>query len=198
MSFSEEALGLLTPGEAVSATLELEVRPREELVREYRPFLLGLARKLCGGKGVDPEDLVQETFERAFREYERLSRTPEAPLRGWLCATLVHRFLDLCRKRKREMTALPELQAIQPESTRSPEDRYERLWKSFSEERFRAAVQKLKPKHREVYELHATGLRYREIAQRLGVPLGSVGFWLSQAREALREMLEADTGGGQR
>lgn len=170
--------------------------PRDEFVREHRPMLLRLARKLCAGKWVDPEDLVQETFERAFEDYARLSRAGDAHCRGWLCTTLFHRFLDLCRRRTREMNAVPELRAMQPEEAGSPEDRYERLWKSFSEDRFRAAVGQLKPRLRQVYELHVSGLRYREIAQQLGVPVGSVGFWLSQAREALREVLEGDKEGG--
>jgi len=171
-------------------------RPGEALAREYGPLLLQMARKLCGsGRWADPEDLVQETFERALRDYDRLSREESGPLRGWLCTTLSHRFLDLCRRRKTEQTAAPELRAAMPETASSPEDRHLHLWTSFTPERFRAAVQALGPRHREAYELHAAGLRYREIAERMGAPVGSVGFWISEARKELRRLLEGGAGG---
>lgn len=171
-------------------------RPAEALAREYGPLLLQMARRLCGGRWADPEDLVQETFERALQDYDRLSQLESGPFRGWLCTTLNHRFLDLCRRKKTEATAEPELRAAMPDTANSPEDRHLQLWTSFSPERFRAAVQSLKPKYREAYELHAAGLRYREIAERLNAPVGSVGFWISEARKELRQLLEGDAGGG--
>ncbi|HZN94431.1 MAG TPA: RNA polymerase sigma factor [Myxococcales bacterium] len=170
-------------------------RPAETLAREFGPLLLQMARRLCGRRWADPEDLVQETFEKALQDIDRLSQLESGRLRGWLCTTLGHRFIDRCRRGKTESTAVPDLRATQPDAAASPEDRYLQQWSSFSPERFRAAVQALKPRHREAYELHASGLRYREIALRLGAPLGSVGFWVSEARKELRQLLERDVGG---
>lgn len=194
MRVSEERAGG-PPGEAANLAMA-SARPWEALAREHGPLLLQMARRLCGsGRWADPEDLVQETFERALQDSDRLSRTESGPLRGWLCTTLSHRFLDLCRRRKTETTAVPELRATLPDSASSPEDRHLHLWTSFTPERFRAAVQALRPRHREAYELHASGLRYREIAERLGAPVGSVGFWISEARKELRQLLEGDARG---
>ena len=166
----------------------------EVFARDVRPVLLQFARKLCHRSGLEPEDLVQETLERAFQDFSKLGSTNDGVRWGWLSTTLHNRFLDLCRRRRTEMLGLPVLRVIQPEAV-SPEDEFQGLWASFSPEQFRAAVAHLEPKLRDVYELRATGLRYREIASRLDIPVGTVGAWLSEARQALRQLL---TEGGAR
>lgn len=176
------------------ALMPKESHQFEKLSRDYRPLLLSLARKLSSRGSVEPEDLVQETLARALQEFDKLASASDAARRGWLCTTLTNRFFDLYRQRRAEQEQLPGLRLVQSEAV-SPEEGLEEKWGEFSSEQFRAAVGRLKPKHREAYELHAQGLRYREIAQKLGVPTGTVGAWISEARRELRGLLtEADQG----
>jgi len=60
-------------------------------------------------------------------------------------------------------------------------------------ERVREAVASLKPSYRAALELYyVRGLRYREIAIELGIPLGTVKTYISRAKRKLREELEGD------
>jgi RNA polymerase sigma-70 factor (ECF subfamily) len=161
----------------------------ETFVRRHQLLLRGLARKLCGQGGLDPEDLVQETFERALRHYDVLSSQGEGNQRAWLCTALHNRFLDLCRRRRTEVMEQPELRLIRSQQENSPEEQTREKWERVSAEDFRAAISRLKPNLREAYEMHVEGKKYRAIAQQLGVPEGTVGSWLFQARKELNELL---------
>ena len=160
----------------------------DALVRECRPVALQMARSVCGSGWGDAEDLVQETFERALKDAEWLATLGKSEFQGWLYRSLHNRFIDLCRKRKTELAATPKLRAAEPEAVSSPEDRYLRAWGKFSPERFRAAVDALDPKHRRCLELQQVeGLKHREIAAKLQVPQGSVGYWIAEAKKRLAE-----------
>jgi RNA polymerase sigma-70 factor (ECF subfamily) len=161
----------------------------EAFVRRHQLLLRGLARKLSGQSGVDPEDLVQETFERALRHFDALSLQGEGNQRAWLCTSLHNRFLDLCRRRRTEVMEQPELRLLRIQQELSPAEQAQERWERISAEDFRAAIGRLKPNLREAYELHVGGLKYRAIAQKLGVPEGTVGSWLFQARKELNELL---------
>jgi RNA polymerase sigma-70 factor (ECF subfamily) len=76
------------------------------------------------------------------------------------------------------------------ETVAAPERPELEKWALVADEDFLAAVDRLRPeKLREAYRLHATGLRYREIARRMEVPEGTVGSWLTGARSQLRHLL---------
>jgi len=60
------------------------------------------------------------------------------------------------------------------------------LWR----ERLRQAVAKLTPQQRECLRLRASGLRYREIAEVLGIGISSVGELVQRATARLREDAE--------
>lgn len=165
-----------------------EHRQLEEWLSRYQPLLSGKARKLCREGAIDPEDLVQDTLERALRHMDWLSRQEERTCRAWLCTTLRRRFLDVCRRQRTEAVDGPQLTRIRaPVVVREP--RAWRPWERLSEEHLREAVTRLPPTLRTVFELHAEGHRYKAIAARLRVPVGTVGCWLFHARHALRELL---------
>jgi RNA polymerase sigma-70 factor (ECF subfamily) len=167
----------------------------DALVRECRPVALQMARSVCGNGWGDPEDLVQETFERALKNAEWLATLSPSEFQGWLYRSLHNRFIDLCRRRKTELAATPKLVASEPESVSSPEERYLRAWGRFSPERFRQAVESLDPKHRKVLELQQVeGLKHREIAAQLKVPQGSVGYWIAEAKKRLAEYYFGESG----
>jgi RNA polymerase sigma-70 factor (ECF subfamily) len=158
------------------------------VIGPYEPLLLGLARKLCRNGGVEPEDLVQDTLERALRHFEQLRGWSDGTRRAWLCTTLQRRFLDHCRRQRTEATERPHLEWVHaPVLVREPREWH--CWERVSEEELHAAVARLRPPLREVFELHLAGLRYKAIAQRLGTTPGTVGFWLHQARRELKAWL---------
>lgn len=177
------------PASVVAYIPSMGDRQFETFARQHQPLLRGLARKLCGQGGPDPDDLVQETLERALRHFHVLAPQGEGAHRAWLCTTLRNHFLDVCRRRRTEVLEQPELRLIRNQQELSSGEQTQEKWERISEADFRAAIAQLKPQLREVYEMHMGGLKYRAIAQKLGVPEGTVGSWLFQARKELNELL---------
>jgi len=160
----------------------------EDFARRERGVLVGIARRLCAGGTIDPEDLVQEALERAFRQRQRLDGQPDAARRAFTRAAMTNYFLDLCRKRHTERAAADPGPAV--EAVAAPDRGEPERWAAISDEQLRAAVGRLRPdKLQQAYRLHARGLRYREIARQLGAPEGTVGAWLTGARDQLRLLL---------
>ncbi|MCP3140857.1 RNA polymerase sigma factor [Pyxidicoccus xibeiensis] len=180
----------------VAYSIDVHLDGFEEFAQRVRPMLLALAKRLCGHGGIDPEDLVQEALARALVHHAALAHQPEPVLRAWLCRALTNHFLDLCRKRRTEVLEQErDLRLVRGE-VEAPDAMSGEAWEHISEKDFRAAIAQLpNPRVREAYELHATGLRYRAIAQRMGVPEGTVGSWLFQARKELKVLLLPLTGG---
>nr|BDT36572.1 RNA polymerase sigma factor [Myxococcus sp. MH1] len=132
---------------------------------------------------------MQETLERAYRNFDRLVAENPGAVSVWLSTTLSNRFLDHCRRRRTEVLGAPALRVVQ-DTESSGEPAALEQWEQVSREDFQRAIDKLRPPHlQEAYRLHVAGLRYRAIAQRLDAPEGTVGRWLSEARQALRGLL---------
>lgn len=158
------------------------------VIGQHVPLLLGLARKLCRNGGVEPEDLVQDTLERALVHFALLREWSDGTRRAWLCTTLQRRFLDHCRRQRTENHEAPHLELLRaPVLVREP--RAWRTWERISEEELREAIARLRHPLRTAFEMHTVGLRYKDIAQRLGTTPGTVGFWLHQARHELEAWL---------
>ncbi|AKQ64532.1 RNA polymerase sigma-70 factor, ECF subfamily [Myxococcus hansupus] len=167
-------------------------RQFEAFARARRPGLLRIARRLCAGGGIDPEDLVQETLERAYRNFDRLEGENAGAVSVWLSTTLSNRFLDHCRRRRTEVLGAPMLRLVQDVDAQGEAAPLER-WERVSRDEFQRAIDQLRPPHlREAYRLHVAGLRYRAIAQQLRSTEGTVGRWLTEARQALRRLLGDD------
>jgi RNA polymerase sigma-70 factor (ECF subfamily) len=143
------------------------------------------------------EDLVQETFLRAYRALHQL--TQEESCRAWLMKILTNVWLNQRHKRGRESLAL----AIE-ELDRSPTD--VSLWshQRLPEEPERAvsrkqfcedldqALHQLPEAFRIVVMLaDVEGLSYREVAETLQCPIGTVMSRLYRARQLLRKALWA-------
>ncbi|MBU8898116.1 RNA polymerase sigma factor [Corallococcus sp. H22C18031201] len=166
----------------------------EAFARARRPGLLRMAMRLCTGGGIDAEDLVQETLERAYRHFDQLEGEPVGAIAVWLSTTLSNRFLDHCRRRRTEALGQPALRVVQLAETSSEPTPHEQ-WERVSREDFERAIEALPEPQRTAYRLHASGLRYRAISRQLeGVPEGTVGRWLTEARQSLRLQLSADDG----
>jgi RNA polymerase sigma-70 factor (ECF subfamily) len=163
-------------------------RPFEELVREHEGMLYRKALQLCGSPS-DARDLVQETFERGLRSYDRYK--PQGSGVSWLMTILRNLVIDRCRSRVREPRVLDspeELEAQLP----APEPEAGPSWSAITPDQVREALGKLNEDFRVAYELHAfEGLSYEQIAQRVGVPRNTVGTRVMRARRRLKELLVA-------
>jgi RNA polymerase sigma-70 factor (ECF subfamily) len=167
-----------------------DTRPEfDALVAAHRPALLGRARQLCRGH-LDPEDLVQDTLERAFRRYDSLRDGTRA--RAWLYTVLTNTFIDRIRQRRAE----PATQPIDDVPVAAPVPVERPAWEQIGPAQLHAAVARLPRELEEVYRLHALeGVDYSALTARLGIPKSTVGTRLLRARRLLRELLAAELGG---
>ncbi len=137
--------------------------------REVMPHVAYL-RRIAGRYSRDPDDLVQRTLLRAIEKWHTYRRGGSA--RSWLISVMVRTAVDDTRRRRRERQILD---AFGNEPGPRPPDRD-----------VGDRVRGLRPKHREVAELMLQGYTCKEIADRLGLPLGTVLGRLHDARRVAR------------
>ncbi|HET6280262.1 MAG TPA: RNA polymerase sigma factor [Polyangia bacterium] len=153
------------------------------MITQYKTALYARAMRLARTPA-DAWDLVQDTFEHALRAYARLQ--PDSNLRVWLMTIMHHLFIDRCRRKAREPSAM----MIEEDQIPSPEQSAAPVWATVSEEAVAAAVADLETPFREVYQLRLIDkCSYEEIAERLLIPRSTVGTRLMRARQKLRQTL---------
>jgi RNA polymerase sigma-70 factor, ECF subfamily len=143
---------------------------------------------------VDAEDLVQETFTLAYASFEQFE--PGTNLRAWLYRILINSFFDNCRKRRRELPQGPAriMQDRQQANASAypcsaPSAEAEVLIR-VSDDHVLRALRQLPLAFRAVVCLaDVEGYTYREIADLMGTPTGTVRSRLHRGRCLLREHL---------
>jgi RNA polymerase sigma-70 factor (ECF subfamily) len=163
------------------------------LVRRHRRGVLRLAWALTHDAAT-AEDLAQEAFVRAWGAIARFDRS--RPLRPWLAAIVTRLAYSLFRRRRRRPETSIETLLESGRDWGVHDDPADHAAHAERDERLRACVAELAPEHRAVLALRAVqDLSYEEIAQALGVPVGTVMSRLSRARAELRRRLAERTGG---
>ncbi|QQS11468.1 MAG: sigma-70 family RNA polymerase sigma factor [Rhodospirillales bacterium] len=150
-----------------------------EQLPQHVPALRRYARALTGDAH-NADDLVQDCLERSL---ERAHQWREGNLRAWLF-TIMH---NLHANDRRRVASRPRLAAIDdvPEPSRAA-SQFEEL----SARQTFATLKQLPEEQRQVLLLVALeGLRYAEVAEVLGIPLGTVMSRLSRARDRLRDLM---------
>jgi len=140
----------------------------------------------------DAADLLQETYLKAFKAESRFELR-DAGVRPWLFKILHNTFYTRVGKAKREPTIADDLapQAVDSELDSPPPawDLEHLDWEQV-DDRLKHAIDDLPEHYREVLLLWAVeGLKYREIAEILGVALGTVMSRLYRARGILSDQL---------
>jgi RNA polymerase sigma-70 factor, ECF subfamily len=154
----------------------------EEVVELFEQLRTPLLRYLItlGLNVQDGEEVIQEVFLALFQHLKKGKRSDN--LRGWIFRVAHNLALKQFRstKSKIERASVPigEVQAEFVSPADTPE---EVLVRANSEERIQAVIKALPEQDRRCLYLRAEGLRYREIAEALGVSLGSVANSLERA-----------------
>ena len=168
----------------------------ENDVADLLPQLYGMALRLTRNR-TDAEDVLQEALLRAYRGYHTFKEGTN--LRAWLFRILTNTFINEYRRRSRrpqetELEDGGEFTPYRPDAyqqvrswSRAPEDQIiEQIFESDIVE----AIENLPVIYRiPVLLADVEGLSYKEIAQTLDLPMGTVMSRLHRGRNALRKAL---------
>ena len=188
------------PSTAEARRLAEEARARvrfEEEALELSDQVYRVARRLVGTRE-EAEDLVQQTYERAFRSWRQF--TPGTNMRAWLLRILTNLNIDRGRRQQRS----PQTTSLDTEAgdyflynkleAQSPEGADEdRVLERLSQDSIVDALAEVPHDFRDVLVLVDIGdFSYADAAQILDIPIGTVMSRLHRGRRILKKNL-ADT-----
>ncbi|MGD8238991.1 MAG: sigma-70 family RNA polymerase sigma factor [Armatimonadota bacterium] len=173
-----------------------DVEAFTRLAARYKDRIYNYVARVCGDRS-EAEDLTQEVFIRAFVAMRRFRGT--ATFQTWLYKIATNMALDALRRKRRAGPPALSLDApieteespVQRELADTSKDPHETAAARELQDEVRQAITGLSEKLRLVIVLFdIQGLSYEEIADVLGLPLGTVKSRLFNARMALRERLK--------
>ena len=188
------------PTTAEARRIAAQARDRvrfEEEALELSDQVYRVARRLVGSRE-EADDLVQQTYERAFRSWRQY--TPGTNLRAWLLRILTNLNIDRGRRQQRtpQTTSIDEagdyflynkLEATAPE----PADE-ERVLQRLSQDSIVEALSDVPHDFRDVVVLVDIGeFSYADAAQILDIPIGTVMSRLHRGRRILKKNLADKT-----
>jgi RNA polymerase sigma-70 factor, ECF subfamily len=175
---------MCSDGELIRRTGEGDRAAFDKLYRRYSRPVFGLALRRLGDRG-RAEDAVQETFVsiwRSARTYKP-ERGPGAP---WLYGVARNAIVDRSRARNEPPAETPD----EPSADLGPDERAEQSWTQWQ---VHSALERLPEREREVIALaYWSGLSQSEVADYLGIPLGTVKTRTRTALQRLADLLDEE------
>lgn len=163
----------------------------ERLTRETFRQAYSMAYRMTGN-AADAEDLVQETYVRAYRFFHKYDEN--LPFTGWLYRIMTNLHIDASRKRGRIKTVSMEKPTATSESAWDLPDldaqTDARLMESGLEENLQRGLQAINPEFRTAVLLSdVDGLSYEEVADVMSTSIGTVRSRIHRGRKQLRDYL---------
>ncbi|WP_414976669.1 sigma-70 family RNA polymerase sigma factor [Gordonia sp. (in: high G+C Gram-positive bacteria)] len=197
--------GILLPDEATEAPVTPDAatpaETPEELTARFERDALPLLDQLYGAalrmtrNPADAEDLVQETYVKAFSAFSSFKEGTN--LKAWLYRILTNTYINSYRKKQRQPAQYPtddftdwQLAAsAEHDSTGLRSAELEAL-DALPDDEIKDALGQLAEEFRmAVYYADVEGLPYKEIAEIMGTPIGTVMSRLHRGRKQLKDLL---------
>lgn len=154
----------------------------EQIVDAHYQGLFRFALSMCRREAT-AQDLVQQTFLQWARKGHTLRDTTK--VKTWLFTTIYREWLGMARKEKKH----PEVE-FEPDLHGSTQDDSDGQNPRVDSATLQTALEQLDPNYRAPLVLfYLKELSYRDIAETLGVPIGTVMSRLSRAKDQLRSIL---------
>jgi RNA polymerase sigma-70 factor, ECF subfamily len=144
------------------------------------------------GNHCDAEDLIQETFAKAYVKFHQFS--PGTNLRGWLHTILIRTFYNTCRHRDRRVSEVLAAEIYESVGSRAlsdlPRSAETEALERLGDSGIMRALTGLPDGFRQViYLADIEGYRYNEIAEIMGTPPGTVMSRIHRGRSIVRQKL---------
>ncbi|NUO15773.1 MAG: sigma-70 family RNA polymerase sigma factor [Planctomycetaceae bacterium] len=151
----------------------------------------------------DAEDLVQDTFLRAFEKFDQYEQGTN--LKAWLHRIMINRFINLYRRKKlrNESASFEEVEPMLPDDSAALRSDYsgaraietvlnDPAFRESLDERLKNALDSLPVDYRDVLVMNVVmELPYKDIAGALGIPIGTVMSRLSRAKSMMRDRVRS-------
>jgi RNA polymerase sigma-70 factor (ECF subfamily) len=168
--------------EIITKVLAGDINLYRHIVEKYKDKIFNYVNYTYAKDSDAAEDLVQETFIRAFDNLKKFDL--ERPFSPWLFKIATNIALTYVGKRKSiSLDILPEVQ--------DKVDITEKIHNKTMRELLVKKIETLPSNYQEVINLHYwQEMKYEEIAGILSVPIGTVRTWLYRAKAMLKESLD--------
>ena len=172
-------------GELIERAMAGDNMAYDTLFGRYRQSLLSMLQQKCQG-GDQAEDILQETFVKAYLNLDRYD--PGYTFGQWIYTIARNLFIDYTRKKRDNYLSLDSPYELNtPSDTLTPE---ERIISNQNSSQLDKILEELPERYRKMVELRFWGeLSYEEIAEKLGMPIGTVKTQIHRARARLTEMI---------
>lgn len=172
----------------IAAALAGDASARAWLIRQHSTPVYRFCLRMLANEQ-DAQDAAQDTMVKVLRNLHRYHS--DWRFSTWVFGIARNTCIDEHRRRKRRRTT-SEVEVV--DKTASP---FEITERGMQAERLREALNELPPLYREVLLLyHFEQLKYREIAELLELPLGTVMNRIFRARKRLRAIFDELEAGG--
>ena len=144
------------------------------------------AMKLTADKE-EADDLLQETSLKALDNEDKY--TPDTNLKGWMYTIMRNIFINNYRKTVRDQTFVDQTENLY--HLNLPQDSgFDSTEGNYDLKEIRRIVNSLPKEYRVPFSMYISGFKYREIADRLGLPIGTVKSRIYFTRQRLQRDLK--------
>lgn len=135
----------------------------------------------------EANDLLQETSLKALDNEDKY--TPDTNFKGWMYTIMRNIFINNYRKVIREQTFVDTTDNLY--HLNLPQDMaYESTERSYDLKEMHRIVNSLPREYKVPFSMHVSGFKYREIAEKLELPLGTVKSRIFFTRQKLQQALK--------